>query len=138
MANKLTEERINLIKEGISEGLPKEIACNAAGISKNTFFRWLREGREDLAEGKETLQRKLLEDMPKIEADCELHHLRNIARHSDKHWEASAWYLERSRPGRYGRRVIQHVVNEDQDPDRIVVLGEAEVEEDEPKPKQVE
>ena len=41
----LTAARKRKLLDGLSTGAPIDIACEAAGIVKNTFYRWMRAGK---------------------------------------------------------------------------------------------
>jgi len=104
----------------IGQGMTKEIACTAAGISRSTYYEWCKEGKEHAQEEQDTLQRQLYEALPTAEAQCELQHLKTITKASKKDWHASAWYLERTRPARYAKRTPEP---EPRQRDGLVVIG---------------
>ena len=101
---KLHQAKINILLEFIGEGMTIDSACYAAGISRKTYYLWRDQGKKDLESGTKSLQQVLFEGVPQALALIELAHLRIIMAASKKTWKASAWYLERTRPERYGRR----------------------------------
>ena len=83
-----------IVLNHVRAGLSVQTACKAAGLSRSTFYRWLRSDA--------SLKQKLRQ----AEAVCESWHIQNITNHAEHDWRASAWFLERRYPQRYGRRVI--------------------------------
>lgn len=118
---KLNEYHIKKLLGYISEGMLKTDACDAARISRGTYYAWLKQGKKDAEEGKESLQRTLYESLAGAEADFELTHLRRITAASKDDWKASAWYLERYR----GRVKPQYRTDseETQEGDEIIEIG---------------
>lgn len=41
---------IEIILNGVASGMPLQGACETAGLSRATFYRWLAEGDQGLAE----------------------------------------------------------------------------------------
>lgn len=122
MATKLSKDVIEKILAGIKTGLPKESAANISGITKETLMEWQRKGRADLTAGRKSLHSYLMEQMPAAEAECEAHYLDKV-NGGGRGWQAAAWYLERSRPYKYGRRYIVETPKVDPDAaDKLVVL----------------
>ncbi len=101
---KLHQARIDILLEFIGEGMTIDSACYAAGISRKTYYLWRDQGKKDLESGVKSLQQELFEGVPQALALNELAHLRIIMAAGKKNWKACAWYLERTRPERYGRR----------------------------------
>jgi transposase len=118
---KLDSYHIKKILGYIGEGLNKTDACDAARVSRGTFYTWLKQGKEDAEKGAESLQRALYEGIPGAEAEFELQHLRRITAASKSDWHASAWYLERYR----GRVRPQHIpdLDDSKQPDEVVEIG---------------
>lgn len=79
------------ICEGIRLGMTHDLACRYAGVSRRTFYRWMKRGKAGEPEYAE-----FAAAVDHAEADGAAHHLANIARAaSDGTWVASAWILER-------------------------------------------
>lgn len=74
-------------------------AAGAAGISPQTFYNWLRRG----ARGEEPFT-FLVEGVEKAKDEAELRFVAIIAKAAETQWQAAAWWLERTRPRRFGRR----------------------------------
>jgi transposase len=128
---KLTEELIEEIVLLLKRGAYIESAAAACGISKDSFYRWLKKGKRDV---NCSLEKKLSDAVIKALAEAELRDLDIIdkAAHGtpDKlatddegnlildsqgrpviteyglapNWKASAWRLERKFPERWGRK----------------------------------
>jgi hypothetical protein len=108
----------------VEDGCTVEHAAGAVGVSKTAVFNWLARGQEwadvsrrpTYASGKKKGQPKPLPatERPYVEFlaryarakdGATVWHLRNVARHAQNDWRASAWWLERRHPERYGNRV---------------------------------
>lgn len=130
--SKLTEEMIERIRVGMASGAYIETAAAQAGVASETLRDWLRKG----AAGKSALHRKFSATMEKAEAEAEMRALATVQefgrgmfvevvtvttkgtgasavtetkteRRPVREWTAAAWYLERRRPARWGRRVVE-------------------------------
>lgn len=86
---------------GLQDGLPRETAAAMAGIGRNTFYLWLKQ-----AEAGNEAAILFREAVEKAEAFAENTHLQNIKRAGEhvQQWTASAWWLERKMPEKWGRR----------------------------------
>ena len=99
LTNKLIQEIVNYIKMGSYV----ETAAAAAGISKDTFYRWLKNAKKEDAS---PLERKLSDAVEKALAIAELRDLDVIDRATQgpNGWKAAAWRLERKSPKKWGRQ----------------------------------
>lgn len=98
--SKLTPEVQARVVEAIERGNYAEIAAQMAGIGRTTFYRWLDQGsREDIGP-----YRDFRDAVKEAEAKAETAVLQIIKDAMPDNWQAAAWYLERTRPGRYGKR----------------------------------
>jgi hypothetical protein len=108
---KLDDERSRKIVALISAGNYSETAAKASGISTATFYGWMAEGRAAREKTKRLNAREksclnFLEAVEKGRAEAEARSVAIITRAAiDGTWTAAAWYLERTSPARYGRRV---------------------------------
>jgi hypothetical protein len=120
---KLTVEVIGNIANWLKLGYYQEDAAVMAGIAESTFYKWMKEARA-LEEGEkepenanDELLMELIEAVKKSRAESEGAHIRNIRRASDNGiWQASAWFLERSHPKKWGRRSALELSGEDGKP----------------------
>lgn len=98
---KLTPELQERVAAHVAAGAYVETAVAACGISKTSFYEWLRRGAEE----NEGPHREFLDAVEKAQAEAELKDLENITRAAaEGNWQASAWRLERKFPDRWARR----------------------------------
>jgi hypothetical protein len=107
------------VGEATRAGLTASATADYAGISRSTFFDWMRRGREasdafdagDLVTDSELPFLDLLDEIRRIQATSEVENLAVIEDSASKgNWRAAAWVLERTRPERWGpphRRIPQ-------------------------------
>jgi len=88
----LEAEPIVILLLRIQEGNFYEDAYALAGIPESTFYEWKKNHPE------------FLEAIKKADIICKSLHIKNIKKHSDKQWQASAWYLERRYPNEFRER----------------------------------
>ena len=79
------------ILNALRVGNTRRASAAAAGVSHETFYRWLANVT-------------FCDEVIKAEADAELRFLGQVATAAKTSWQAAAWWLERSRPDQYGRR----------------------------------
>lgn len=128
--SKLTAELQERVLDAVLEGAFIEVACQACGISKRTFYRWLKRGEEAEARAMEQFDsddEPDLEDLyehvapeewpyldfchavQSAEAFSELELLRKVTRGGEQPWTAYMTVLERRHPTRWQRRqTIEH------------------------------
>jgi hypothetical protein len=75
-------------------------ACEAAGISRRTFYEWWRAGAAD--DGEPELV-ALRESVEAAKAQGEVRQVAYIATAAQSNWQAAAWLLERRYPERWAR-----------------------------------
>lgn len=120
---KLNAEVIANISNWLKLGYYQEDAAVMAGIGESTFYKWMKDARE-LDEGErepesdtDDLLLELIEAVKKSRAESEGAHIRNIRRAADNGvWQASAWFLERSHPKKWGRRSALELSGDDGKP----------------------
>lgn len=95
---KLTKELQDRITSVIAAGNYLEVAYRLAGVSHETFYRWLRLGEQGRRPYSE-----FYEAVKKAEAAAEAKRILVIQKASEENWQAAAWYLERRYPERWGR-----------------------------------
>ena len=137
---KLDNTRIKKVLRLIADGNTIGNACILAGVHRATYYRWLDEGRKHAEDAERriqalldagtpedqikpeppTLQMQLLDGVPEAQARSEAGHLKNIRTAGKEDWKASAWFLERTRPERYARRVVSP---EAEQTDELVIIG---------------
>jgi len=97
---KLTPELQEKIAQAILAGAYVETAAAYAGISKETFYDWLKQG----AKQKRGKYKDFSDAIKKAMAESELRDIATLTRASSSQWQAAAWKLERRFPQRWGRR----------------------------------
>lgn len=87
-----------------------ETAAAYAGVHRDTFYDWLKRGRDAVAKppAKRTVLEKQLVafvvDVEQALATAEVEDLAVIGKAAEKIWQASAWRLERRMPHKYALR----------------------------------
>lgn len=84
----------------------------AVGIGRTTFYSWLERGRRarDKAENggdldpNEVAFHGFAEAVEQARGRAQVHAHATIRAAMPRHWQAAAWYLERTNPRRYARR----------------------------------
>ena len=94
---KITPEKIDLICDHLKEGNYDMVAAQAAGITRQTFYRWIRQGKAD----KEGIYFEFYQRVEQSKAEGEINLITTIKKASNRTWTAAAWILERSRPERW-------------------------------------
>lgn len=105
-------ELVQQLLAAIRDGNYRETACRAAGISKQTFYNWLKR-----AEHGDEAAIRFVDALEKAEAEAERETVSNVRSASKlpQFWAAGMTYLERKYPDRWGRR------QDDQTAPRVVV-----------------
>jgi predicted DNA-binding protein (UPF0251 family) len=140
---KLTPQLIEEISNWLKLGYYQEDAAVMVGISPSTYYEWMKRGEKAIekedqkmlnppltsndvelaasqaAEEGEivNLYSEFSEAVKKARAEAEGAHIRNIRRASDNGvWQASAWWLERSFPKKWGKRSSLEIGGEGGEP----------------------
>lgn len=93
---KFSEERAQAMLEALRGGNYIETAASYAGIDDSTYRRWLQREEPEF--------RAFRAAVKKAQADAEVRNVGIVLKAAPTHWQAAAWWLERSFPDRYGRR----------------------------------
>lgn len=91
------------IVEAIRKGALLEIACAFAGVTRQTLYRWLKKGEEDIGIGKRTVLAKWKAEVDAATAECEVSMTGIVAKAALSDWKAAAFVLERRFPERWSR-----------------------------------
>jgi hypothetical protein len=126
----LTEETEERIVSAVRGGAYLDDASAYAGISRHTLFLWLRQGRaaaerlergESLSEREERLL-NFLNSVEKARADAAIRNLMVIQQAGQEgNWQASAWYLERTNPKKWGRHETVEITGAEGGPIQVEV-----------------
>lgn len=99
--SKLTPETTEKITRAIRAGNHATVSARLAGIGETTYFRWMAEGEKEDAEPE---YREFWESVKRAEAEAEIRAIALIRQAAEQGtWQASAWYLERKHPERWGK-----------------------------------
>lgn len=106
---KLDDTRKERLLEALRAGNYIETACAYAGVSKSSFYNYLAQGRKAREQDERTEQDEwaleLLDAVEKARADAEVRNVHLIQQAAQGGtWQAAAWFLERSMPGKWARR----------------------------------
>lgn len=104
---KLTDAMQKAILEGIRLGLTYERSAEFSGITGRTFYNWKARGEK--AKSGRYFQFVHALKKAEIEGETECLRLIKAAAQEPRHWQASAWLLERRYPDRYGKRIRQDI-----------------------------
>lgn len=115
----LTPEVEKKLLDALRAGAYLDDAANFCGLGVSTVHEWIARGRADIVKRGETRRKTTLyaqfaESVDHARAEARMHHvlvIRQAARAGQ--WQASAWFLERTEPGKWGRK------------DRVEVGGDA-------------
>tara|TARA_Y100000114_G_scaffold82898_1_gene76590 strand:+ start:499 stop:960 length:462 start_codon:yes stop_codon:yes gene_type:complete len=140
--SKLTPEVQENICNWLKLGYYQEDAAIMAGISPSTYYEWMKKGESErvaLESGEDMLSlpdtslpapedgtpevelafpfMEFSEAVKKARAEAEGAHIKNIRKAADNGvWQASAWFLERSHPKKWGKRSQLDLVAENDEP----------------------
>ena len=126
----LTPELQAEIVTYIEGGSYVETASAGAGLSKDTFYAWLKRGKKE----SKGIYRNFSDAIRKAIARSELRDVNNIFNAGKTSWQASAWRLERKYPDRWGRKdrnettiTVKPYVIEAPDGQEVIRLGANEL-----------
>lgn len=118
---KLTPELIEQVSIIIRSGNYAKTACEMVGIGETTYYRWLELADKPNAP---KIYREFRESIKRAEANAEVRSVARIMQAADDGtWQASAWYLERKHPMRWGRndKIRQEVTGADGAPVEVTI-----------------
>ena len=103
---KLSPEVQERICKSVRLGNTYECAAEAGGISKPTLFDWINRGMD----GEEPFA-NFYNSIKKARAEAEEYAVEIVRNAMLTTWTAAAWWLERTNPEKYGKRIQQEVSN---------------------------
>lgn len=130
----LDQDRVDNLLRNIRLGAYMDAAAEHAGIGERTLYRWLEKGRteaEHVDQGHEpnpdeAVYLHFWQEVQKARAEAEVRHVANITTAANNGtWQASAWWLERTRPEKYGRKLVTEVSGPDKGPIQVEITPEA-------------
>lgn len=98
--SKLTPELMAQVETALQNHMTVEATCGLLGISRETFYKWIREG-EQTPRG---LKADFADTVKKAQGMSTLTLINSIGK--DPSWQAKAWLLERLHPKQFGRRQL--------------------------------
>jgi transposase len=110
--SKLSDDVTGRVVQAVRAGNYAEAACQAAGISASTYYRWMRRGEQDSASPHAAFREAVL----RAEAEAEVHAVAIIRRAMGEDWRAAVAYLERRHPTRWRSRHQTELVGRDGGP----------------------
>jgi len=91
----LSREQIELLKDAFRSNLPNYQACAYAKMSYANYKRWMKKGREELAEDKESEYTEFYIEINHVKTSETKDLLDNI-KSGKRGWQGCAWILERT------------------------------------------
>ena len=88
---KYTEDKVLQITTLLKAGATIKMACKIAGISRQTFYNWMRKHRDFELKVNQAI------------VESEMMALNLILSHAERDWKAAAWFLERRFPDEWGK-----------------------------------
>lgn len=113
---KLNPSTQESIIKSLKAGNSRRDSALFAGVSEQTFYTWLKKGRNGKAPYVE-----FLEAVEKAEATACVRNVAIIQKAAADTWQAAAWWLERKRPDEWGRRQRFDLATNQDQPMKITV-----------------
>ena len=117
------------ILDALNAGNYMETAAEYAGIHKSVLFDWLKWGREakaqmeagDPVRANGQAYASFADEVEKAMARVEVQSLAVIRRAGMENWQAMAWFLERTRPRKFGRLERKEISGPESGPVQMTV-----------------
>jgi hypothetical protein len=136
---KMDDPKVVLLIQALQGGNYVETACLYAGLAPSTVYRWVERGnaeRQRQADGHapdatESQYIELCEAVEKARAQAVVANVTVIQQAARTGtWQAAAWWLERSMPNQFGRRIQAEVTTtvsvQDLERKMLELLGESD------------
>lgn len=107
--NQPLQERICQL---ISAGNYIKTACQAVGISEQTYINWMKWGEKS----RKGVYFEFFESVKKAEAQSVARNVAVIQSAAKETWQAAAWWLERKHPQDWGKKERHEHVGKDGEP----------------------
>lgn len=108
---RLTPRVRDIIIESVRNGNFMSTSAELAGVSLTRFWEWMKEGKDKIeghgryyADGKDLLYMLFYMDVRQAQAEAEATAVDAIVEAGRESWQAWAWWLERTRPDKFGKR----------------------------------
>jgi hypothetical protein len=96
----LTDETADQLVAMLRLGNYLYVAVRAAGISRQTFDRWMLRGESDLPEDEPF--KAFRARVERARAEGQVRHVATVSRAAETDWRAATWLLERQYPSLWG------------------------------------
>lgn len=117
----INDPKVKLLIQALQGGNYIEHACHYADLAPSTVYRWLERGRTEKQSQEqgnppnpaETPYIELCDSIEKARASAIVANvtiIQSAARNGQ--WQAAAWWLERSLPNQYGRKIQAEVTTQ--------------------------
>jgi len=114
----LADPKVVLLLQALSAGNYVEVSCAYAGLSVGVVYQWLEKGKAektriengDLADPTKKTYLELFEAIESARAKAIVGNVAVIQKAArDGTWQAAAWWLERTNPQQFGRKIQAEV-----------------------------
>jgi len=114
----LDDPKVKLLLQALQAGNYVETACAYAGLAVSTVYLWLDRGNKekqrinqgDTPDSKEVTYLEISEAVEKARANAVVANVAVIQQAARSGtWQAAAWWLERSMPQQFGRKIQAEV-----------------------------
>jgi len=114
----LDDPKVQLLLQALTGGNYIEVACSYAGLAPSTVHRWMERGRaekqsQELGNKPDPIETQYIDLCNAVEKARATAVLRNVTiiqqAAGNGQWQAAAWWLERSMPNQYGRKIQAEV-----------------------------
>lgn len=109
------------IIDALKAGNFLSVACDLAGIWPQTYHDWIARGETE-ADDESSEYARFARDCALAKAEVESDAVKSIIKAGADSWQATAWFLERSRPDRWAKQDWRKP-NDDSPQDFVVELG---------------
>ena len=96
----LTKRKQEIICEAIAKGHTREMAAKMAGVSVDTFYKWMQKGRKQ----KSGKYFQFFQAVKEADYEAEDFLLQKVVKAADMHWSAAMTILERRWPEKWAKR----------------------------------
>jgi len=100
---KLTDEATDKLLSLLRAGSYVDVACDAAGVARRTFYKWWKQGDPAGSDPAFAELREFRARVEQAKADAESRLVAVVASAARENWQAAAWQLERRYPERWAR-----------------------------------
>jgi hypothetical protein len=110
--SKLSAQVTDRVVQAVRAGNYADAACQAAGISPSTYYRWMSRGAQEPASEYAAFREAVL----RAEAEAEVYAVAILRRAMGEDWRAAMAYLERRHPTRWRAHHQTELVGKDGGP----------------------